>query len=204
VHSHDPPPSEPRARELIEAGLDRIYISVDGATKETYEKIRVRLTFERVVGNIERLVALRRELGSATPRIELQIIAMPENAAEIERFFERWRETVDRVYAKGLHDWAGQSLKPAPHGQGPARIPCLQRWYNLVVFRDGQVALCCYAYEGQVILGNVREQSLQEIWQGARYREVRGLHWQGNYDEIPLCKTCHGTYETRDAPAWWR
>jgi MoaA/NifB/PqqE/SkfB family radical SAM enzyme len=196
--------TEARARELIEAGLDRMYISVDGASKETYEKIRVRLKFERVVENIERLVDLRRRLGSATPRIELQIIEMPENAHEVEAFLRRWQGRVDRVYAKGLHDWAGQSLRPAPRPEGAARIPCLQLWYNLVIFREGEVALCCYDYDGRVILGNVREQTIAEIWRGARYREVRRLHWQGRYDDVPLCKTCHGTYETRDAPAWWR
>jgi len=53
-----------RARVLIDAGLDEIKISFDGATREEFEAIRRPLKFDRVVANVEQLVKLRNELGS--------------------------------------------------------------------------------------------------------------------------------------------
>ncbi len=55
--------NEKRARELMEAGLDRINIDIDGFTKETYEGIRRRLSFNQVMANTKRLLDLRGEMG---------------------------------------------------------------------------------------------------------------------------------------------
>jgi len=49
------------ARELIDAGLDEIKISFDGATREEFEQIRAPLQFDRIIENIHRLVALRNQ-----------------------------------------------------------------------------------------------------------------------------------------------
>ncbi len=57
-----------RAQQCVTSGLSEIHISIDGATAETYEAIRVRAHFDRVIANVERLVEARRRLGSATPR----------------------------------------------------------------------------------------------------------------------------------------
>ena len=54
--------TEEVSRQLLDAGLDRIYLSMDGLTKETYEKVRVKGKFEGVLGNIERFLDLKHEL----------------------------------------------------------------------------------------------------------------------------------------------
>src|SRR3954470_23459703 len=56
-----------RAERCVTSGLARLHVSIDGATAETYERIRVRAHFERVVGNLERLLAARERLGSKFP-----------------------------------------------------------------------------------------------------------------------------------------
>jgi hypothetical protein len=53
----------------VSRGLGEIHISIDGVTPETYERIRVRARFDQVISNVEGLVAARRRLGAATPRI---------------------------------------------------------------------------------------------------------------------------------------
>src|SRR5947209_8276708 len=51
-----------RAERCVTSGLARLHVSIDGATAETYERIRVRAHFERIVGNLERLLAARERL----------------------------------------------------------------------------------------------------------------------------------------------
>ena len=58
-----------RAERLVRSGLHRLQVSIDGATPETYERIRVRSNWQRVIGNLEGLVATKRRLGSELPRL---------------------------------------------------------------------------------------------------------------------------------------
>lgn len=71
-----------RAERSISSGLEDLHVSIDGATAETYERIRVRSHFDRVIANVERLTATRRRLGSPTPRIRMVLVAMRENLRE--------------------------------------------------------------------------------------------------------------------------
>src|SRR3954462_6469828 len=71
-----------RAERCVTSGLGEIHISIDGATPETYERIRVRARFARVIANVEGLVAARRRLQSATPRIRMVVVAMRRNLQE--------------------------------------------------------------------------------------------------------------------------
>lgn len=71
-----------RAERCVTSGLGEIHISFDGASAGTYERIRVRAHFDQVVANVEGLVAVRRRLDSATPRIRMVVVAMCENLGE--------------------------------------------------------------------------------------------------------------------------
>ena len=57
------------AKELIELGIERIYFSIEGATKETYEKIRVGANYDKVIDNIKRFIQLKKEMKSPIPEI---------------------------------------------------------------------------------------------------------------------------------------
>src|SRR2546421_12338618 len=68
--------NERRAERCVTSGLDDLSISIDGANAETYERIRVRAHFERVVGNLERLLAARQRLSSELPHLRLVMVIM--------------------------------------------------------------------------------------------------------------------------------
>ena len=76
----------PRARQLVESGLDEYRVSMDAATRETYLKIRGVDRFDRVVGNVQRLVELQRTLDRATPRVSLWFTALRANLEELPAF----------------------------------------------------------------------------------------------------------------------
>ena len=75
--------SERRAAECVASGLDRIHVSIDGASAAAYEYIRVRGRHERVLRNVRRLVAARAAARSVTPDIRLVAVAMRANLAEL-------------------------------------------------------------------------------------------------------------------------
>ena len=75
--------TESTCKQLVLSKLDRIIISLDGATSETYEKYRIGGDFSAVVNGIKRLVDTKIELQSKTPFIELQFIVFSTNEHEI-------------------------------------------------------------------------------------------------------------------------
>lgn len=103
-----------RAERAVTSGLGDLHISIDGATAETYESIRVRSNFDRVIANVERLTATRRRLGSSTPRIRMVVVAMRENLQEFPDLVRlAKRLEIDEVFVQHLcHDF-GESTLPA-------------------------------------------------------------------------------------------
>src|SRR5262249_39669478 len=103
-----------RAERCVTSGLGEIHISIDGATPETYQGIRVRARFDRVIANVERLVAARRERGSTTPRIRMVVVAMRRNLGEFPDLVRlAHRLGIDTVFVQHLcHDF-GESSLPA-------------------------------------------------------------------------------------------
>ncbi len=79
---------EAEMRKMIKLGINRVVISMDGATKETYEKIKVGASFEEVIREIELFESLKRKMNSPLPRISFRFIVTKLNAEEIPKFIE--------------------------------------------------------------------------------------------------------------------
>jgi MoaA/NifB/PqqE/SkfB family radical SAM enzyme len=77
-----------RARQLVDAGVAWVHVSIDGATAPTYESIRIGARFERVVEHIRSLVDARATSGGTRPEISLVTVLMRRNAAELPRLVE--------------------------------------------------------------------------------------------------------------------
>ena len=104
--------NERRAESCVTSGLHCLHISLDGATAETYERIRARAHFDRVVRNLERLVAAREHLGGQNPRIHLVMVIMRQNLHELPdvvRLAHQWK--VEQLFVQHLcHDFGESSL----------------------------------------------------------------------------------------------
>jgi radical SAM protein with 4Fe4S-binding SPASM domain len=79
---------EKTAKELVELSVDKIFISLDAATKEIYEKIRVGSDFERVTNNMRNLIRLKKESGKPFPELAFHCIINKLNIHEIPRYIE--------------------------------------------------------------------------------------------------------------------
>jgi MoaA/NifB/PqqE/SkfB family radical SAM enzyme len=105
-----------RAERCVTSGLDCIHVSIDGATSETYERIRVRAHLERVLHNVELLLDARRRLESDHPRLRMVVVIMRQNLHELPdlvRLAKRY--SMDSVFVQHLcHDF-GESSLPAQY-----------------------------------------------------------------------------------------
>jgi MoaA/NifB/PqqE/SkfB family radical SAM enzyme len=103
--------NEEKANRLLDLGIDHLAVSLDGATAETYEKIRVGADFENVISNVDRFCTLRDERDSAVETQLSPVLFVGENLEELPRFIELANEIgVDSV---GFND-----LIPSPEMEG--------------------------------------------------------------------------------------
>jgi MoaA/NifB/PqqE/SkfB family radical SAM enzyme len=75
--------SDEMARRLMNAGLDRLWVSLDGATPESYADVRLGAALPEVIANLRHLKQLRDTTGAATPRLGIAFVAMKRNIAEL-------------------------------------------------------------------------------------------------------------------------
>ncbi|HEX7125254.1 MAG TPA: radical SAM protein [Thermodesulfobacteriota bacterium] len=128
--------TEARATRCVTSGLAWLHVSIDGATAGTYEAIRLRGRFDRVVRNVERIVAARRRLGAATPRLRLVMVLMRRNLPELPDVVRLARRLeMNAMFVQHLSHDFGESSLPAHYrpmrdfvdretvlGEDPARV----------------------------------------------------------------------------------
>lgn len=193
---------ERRARGLLEAGVDTIDFSIDGATAATFETIRRNLSFESVRNNVLRFLELRASLGKAVT-VRVRMVIQELNAHEFDSFVEYWRAQLgprDFVLGRLLNWWATwkQDLADAPGTLLRAEreaialnaLPCLAPFSTLNVLSDGRVPLCCLDYNADTLMGSVVEASLADVWRGSAFEGVRDRHLAQGRDSMAFCRDC--------------
>jgi MoaA/NifB/PqqE/SkfB family radical SAM enzyme len=184
--------TEAAARGMIDAGLDAINISVDASGKEVFESTRIGLKYDKVIANIERLLALREASGRHRPKLILSFVRQ-NNSEDEHAFIEHWRARADKIHITDLHNWAGTLNK-----QSNVNYPCYRPWLTFTALWDGRVSLCCADFDGRTILGDLRTHTISEIWNSDAYRSLRREHLQSGGPAI--CQSCD--LPKKDSPLW--
>jgi MoaA/NifB/PqqE/SkfB family radical SAM enzyme len=181
--------TEDRARALIDAGLDEIKISFDGANKEEFERIRAPLKYEAVVGNVIGLARIRNEKGA-----KLKINVTCSSTTDKDATMSALEKHVDGFTFASIHNWADWESDTVAEGARHSRTrkPCARVWQTFTILADGRVSLCCLDYDGRVVLGNLSEdgQTIRGIWKNQAYAEIRRRHREGRQGEIAICAGC--------------
>ncbi|MBB4079910.1 glycosyltransferase involved in cell wall biosynthesis/MoaA/NifB/PqqE/SkfB family radical SAM enzyme [Lewinella aquimaris] len=177
---------------LIASGIDAIWFSFNGAKPETYEKI-MGIPYEKVMHNIEYLLAHKPDhLQVYVNMIETELMA-----DEIAENIENWRRLGVQAGSSPLVNRGGNVTNFSElNYQAISEVPvrsCELVYYKMYILYNGDCILCCMDWRRSVVLGNVYEQSIREIWNGPAYREIRRLHTEGRDGEIPICGNCSYT-----------
>lgn len=180
--------------ELIDSGLDDIMISMDSIKKETFEKIRVGLNYETVVGNILALIKIRNEKESKMT-IRIRMVIIDENKEEVEEWIQYWTRFVsekDRVYAMPAHTWGNQlNQEKSATYQAIQNNPCVFVFSSIAMHVNGEIGLCNVDYNVKYAMGDFTKQSIKEIWNGPEFNRVREFHAAGRKNNISLCEGCN-------------
>lgn len=176
--------------KLIASGLDKILVSIDGFSKESYDQIRVGGDYELVKKNVETALELKRASGSATPEIIAQFIVMDENQHEVEAFKDYWLSKGATVKIRPKLGWgdAIQSSVLDDVAEETERFPCAWLTRTVSIHWDGSFSQCDADHEGLYSPGHLDRNTIKEVWEGV-LAERRQRHWNGDYQFKP-CDTC--------------
>jgi len=199
--------NDANAKKTIESGLDRMIISVDGTTQETYENYRKEGNLESVLQGARNIVKWKKEMKSSTPHTIFQFLVVKPNEHQIDEIYKLAEEIgIDEVKLKTAQVYEyeqGNDLIPTiekysrykKNKDGTYSVKnkllnhCWKLWHACVITWDGLVVPCCFDKDAQHRLGDMKDKPFKEIWQGEDYDKFRKQLLQGR-DQIDICKNC--------------
>ncbi|HEY5825774.1 MAG TPA: SPASM domain-containing protein [Cyclobacteriaceae bacterium] len=199
--------SDENAKRTVESGLDRLIISIDGTTQETYESYRVGGKLDKVIEGTKNIIRWKRQLKSQTPHVIFQYLVVKPNEHQVEDVKKLAKELgVDQVAFKTaqIYDYKnGSDLIPSidkysrykKNATGEFEIKnqlldhCWKMWHSCVITWDGKVVPCCFDKDAHFVLGDLNKNSFKEIWNGEKYNEFRASLLRSR-SEIEMCRNC--------------
>jgi radical SAM protein with 4Fe4S-binding SPASM domain len=196
-----------QATKTVESKLDRLIISIDGTTQETYEQYRIGGNLQKVIDGTKNIIAAKKKLKSKTPHIVFQFLVVKPNEHQLNDVKQLADELgVDEVVFKTaqVYDFEnGNPLIPTnqtysrykQQADGTYKIKnellnqCWRMWSSCVITWDGLVVPCCFDKDAKHQLGDLKSQSFEELWNSSKYQGFRQSILKSR-QEIDICKNC--------------
>lgn len=196
----------------VKAGLTEIRLSFYGATKEVYESVMVGGKFEQTEANIQLAAKMREEFGQEiispttkqkikSPEISMFFLEFNKDKSaqskEMNDFLEYTRPFADYIEVWRPHNFGDgrgyREIKTEKKSCGrPNSGPIQINWKGIVV-------PCCYDYNEEIPLGNVAQQTVEEVLKGTAYEALRESHNSKKFELVPYCNNCDQLCERNDA-----
>jgi len=173
---------------IIKNKISRVEISIDAATAETYKKVRRVSVFEKVEKNVNKLVEAKKKAGSKLPIIRLCFVVMDINKHETEQFIKKWKDKVDYIDFQRCVDFSHIDKISDVDTEVIKNSFCSYPFYSLNIWADGRVTPCCSYYGKKLILGNIHNSTLYDLWNSEEMKNIRKQIENKNFN--PICQKC--------------
>ena len=184
-----------RGLPLVQAGLDRINISVYGVSNTNYKNFSgVKLEFDRILRNVRQFYEYR-----ADCEMLVKINGDSLNTDEKSMFLDHFGDYTDKIYIEHtMSCWPEYELRGVNVNQSKGIYSqeikevdcCPYPFYSFSVNSDGLVSVCFLDWARKMIVGDVRKRSIVEIWNGPEMRGYREMFLRGQRKGHSLCANC--------------
>ena len=209
--------TEELCRQLVEYEIDYIRVSIYGGNQKRYEEVTGtnKADINEIWNNLKKVRDLKKEQGKEKPFVSAKML--DTYSGENEEFLNKFTDVADEVYIDKPHNWIAteeksfinslykeeqqEALKEDLKKTLSKRIACPMPFTTLAVRNNGDVSPCCVDWIGGTNLGNIHEESIQDIWNGDRMYQFRKMQLENRRRENSSCRNCElvsNDYYTRD------
>ncbi len=181
--------NEKMNERILSSGIDFISFSLDTLDKESYEKNRLGADFDTVVSNVLHFIAEKEKLNS---KLQIQVSTVDHKyySSFQQKFIEYWRNKVDFVRIYDVHSLKGKFGSTEKGNFVSKRLPCKKLFTDMVIYWNGDVAICNHDWNRMTKLGNITSKKLYDIYNSKAYDSIRKHHISGDLSGEALCYDC--------------
>jgi radical SAM protein with 4Fe4S-binding SPASM domain len=193
--------TEEKIKELSEANVDIIFFSIDAFTEETYNKIRRGLSYNQVLKNIENIIN-----SNCKTFVVVKFTLQKDNYLELNDFKKFWKKKGIITEIGYVNNRLGDVSNFEDIYLTPKKVPFKRKFLHNFKLRlaggcfilatafnilyNGDVIMCCNDYSKRVILGNVKNKTIKDIWNSKKYNSIREAVSNKDFEKIPGCNNC--------------
>lgn len=177
-------------RKILDLDLTGICFSIDSLNPETFRKLQT-ADLQQVLSNIDFLVQEKAKRGSGNPILSTIHVISSETASELYSIVDFFLPIMDLVTFSMYQDIRKRTIS-APHTffDIERRYPCNHLWEVMTVLSSGKVIRCGYDFNHEDTLGDLRNDSIREVWNSEKMRSYRQEMCVGNFGNVPICDHC--------------
>lgn len=174
---------------LIESGLRHVWVSVQGYSEDTYRQ-SMGLSLTKVLDNIDALLDLKEKKNAKFPKVSVTTLDTKIVHDEIEYARKYWADRDVRFKIHHVDNRRGTDLGELSMHEQKLKRNCDLFLKQAYILYNGDMIICCHDWRRTVVLGNVREQSISEIWNSDRFKRIIREYQAGNYRNCKVCAKC--------------
>lgn len=189
-----------KAQRIFEfGGLKKIQISANAYDPRIYEKIMVGLTRDKTYLNILNFLELKEKYKKKKIYVTISTVKLHINKDDIKNFVKFWKDQkgVDQILISDVWNRVGNrdvnkvGTLNNLHKPTNRLHPCKKPWDSIYIYYDGRVGPCANDQDKkQIIIGDIKKQSLDEIFYGEKITKLRQFHLNDKRAPHHVCGKC--------------
>jgi hypothetical protein len=165
-----------------------IRVSIYATTNSTYQEIHKppsTITLTDIEKKLNYLIYRK----NPEQKVILNFLELDKNKFETKDWINKWKDKADIIEAWTPHNWA--DTKNFRTDAGVKKESCGRPINGPVQVQvDGSVTVCCFDFNGKLVIGDFNNQTFNEIFDGILINRVQQLHSINCADTIDICSKC--------------
>ena len=181
--------TEETGRKLIESGLSQLWFSVNGYSPESY-RASMNLDYDATMANIDTFLDIKKKLGKKRPTIKVTTLRTKLVEHELDFAKKYWAERDVTFSIHHMDNRAGDMIDSIAPGKRKFKRDCDLFLKQAYIVENGDMIICCHDWRQTVIVGNVAQTSIKEVWNSNYFLDRIYEYYALNFKNIELCRTC--------------
>ena len=178
--------SDELIHKIFSCNINQVSFSIDSENKKIYEEIRKFSNFDLILKNVKRYNEIKKEYKGINTITRISGVHVSDKQ-DPKKFHEFWSNYADEiVFKKAFERWNTYENEPQPNLTEPCNLP----WERMYVWYDGKVNPCDADYKSKLSYGNIKDQSIKEVWNSKEFIDFKEKHLNGLRNSLMPCDRC--------------